>query len=165
MFLLDALPICFVFVFFFFNAPATTEIYTLSLPDALPICSPVPWNAPRSGLYIPFSIKFWPTPAINSCAPSRPASWAIRLADATMPSAASPPTAFLNLFNILIGDISSVAPTPAPRSDARPRSPSVACPSRARSLASPAPAPTAKLPRSEERRVGKECRARWWPDP
>src|SRR5436190_6417366 len=26
------------FVFFFFNAPATTEIYTLSLHDALPIC-------------------------------------------------------------------------------------------------------------------------------
>src|SRR5690349_24983218 len=25
--------------FFFFNAPATTEIYTLSLHDALPICS------------------------------------------------------------------------------------------------------------------------------
>src|SRR5687768_17768688 len=26
------------FLFFFFNAPATTEIYTLSLHDALPIC-------------------------------------------------------------------------------------------------------------------------------
>src|SRR5438876_12385543 len=25
-------------LFFFFNAPATTEIYTLSLHDALPIC-------------------------------------------------------------------------------------------------------------------------------
>src|SRR5687767_5521053 len=29
---------------FFFNDPATTEIYTLSLHDALPICSGVPWN-------------------------------------------------------------------------------------------------------------------------
>src|SRR5205807_9844362 len=28
-----------VFVFFFFNVPATTEIYTLSLHDALPIWS------------------------------------------------------------------------------------------------------------------------------
>src|SRR5206468_11704568 len=28
----------YLFVFFFFNAPATTEIYTLSLHDALPIC-------------------------------------------------------------------------------------------------------------------------------
>src|SRR5947199_9830097 len=28
------------FVFFFFNDTATTEIYTLSLHDALPICSP-----------------------------------------------------------------------------------------------------------------------------
>src|SRR6266704_954165 len=27
-------------LFFFFNDPATTEIYTLSLHDALPICSP-----------------------------------------------------------------------------------------------------------------------------
>src|SRR6266568_6246933 len=29
-----------VFFFFFFNDTATTEIYTLSLHDALPICSP-----------------------------------------------------------------------------------------------------------------------------
>src|SRR5438105_15237987 len=28
-----------VFSFFFFNYPATTEIYTLSLHDALPICT------------------------------------------------------------------------------------------------------------------------------
>ena len=31
----------FVFIFFFFNDTATTEIYTLSLPDALPICKEV----------------------------------------------------------------------------------------------------------------------------
>src|SRR5215210_9522366 len=29
-----------VFFFFFFNDTATTEIYTLSLHDALPICAP-----------------------------------------------------------------------------------------------------------------------------
>src|SRR5205814_10205668 len=29
----------FFFLLFFFNAPSTTEIYTLSLHDALPICS------------------------------------------------------------------------------------------------------------------------------
>src|SRR5438067_3665545 len=29
---------CFSILFFFFNDPATTEIYTLSLHDALPIC-------------------------------------------------------------------------------------------------------------------------------
>src|SRR5688572_32459415 len=29
----------FVHLFFFFNAPATTEIYTFSLHDALPICT------------------------------------------------------------------------------------------------------------------------------
>src|SRR5215510_16482526 len=33
------------FFFFFFNDTATTEIYTLSLHDALPICSP-PWARP-----------------------------------------------------------------------------------------------------------------------
>src|SRR5258705_12616173 len=31
------------FYFFFFNDTATTEIYTLSLHDALPICSRHPW--------------------------------------------------------------------------------------------------------------------------
>src|SRR5215475_1536689 len=33
--------------FFFFNDPATTEIYTLSLHDALPICERVPRRAFR----------------------------------------------------------------------------------------------------------------------
>src|ERR1043165_10272639 len=32
------LVVCFFFCFFFFNDTATTEIYTLSLHDALPIC-------------------------------------------------------------------------------------------------------------------------------
>src|SRR2546430_14363253 len=36
IFLISQLPI---FLFFFFNDTATTEIYTLSLHDALPICS------------------------------------------------------------------------------------------------------------------------------
>src|SRR3712207_8351729 len=39
---------------FFFNDTATTEIYTLSLHDALPICRPRPprtsWSAARSEL-------------------------------------------------------------------------------------------------------------------
>src|SRR5690349_24208028 len=33
---------------FFFNDPATTEIYTLSLHDALPILSSIDMGAPRS---------------------------------------------------------------------------------------------------------------------
>src|SRR5256885_5137868 len=33
------------FFFFFFNDTATTEIYTLSLHDALPICAPF-WGGP-----------------------------------------------------------------------------------------------------------------------
>src|SRR5438552_15826700 len=39
-------PCCY-FLFFFFNDPPTTEIYTLSLHDALPI-STGPGSAPRS---------------------------------------------------------------------------------------------------------------------
>src|ERR1035438_10922587 len=35
-------PRCFLSFFFFFNDTATTEIYTLSLHDALPICGDVP---------------------------------------------------------------------------------------------------------------------------
>src|SRR5438477_4629335 len=31
-----------LFLFFFFNDPATSEIYTLSLHDALPICAIIP---------------------------------------------------------------------------------------------------------------------------
>src|ERR1041385_9536517 len=34
------LVLCSVFFVFFFNDTATTEIYTLSLHDALPICGP-----------------------------------------------------------------------------------------------------------------------------
>src|SRR5215208_8538016 len=36
-----------VLFFFFFNDTATTEIYTLSLHDALPICHPVRGHGPR----------------------------------------------------------------------------------------------------------------------
>src|ERR1022692_5333255 len=35
--LMSVCPSCFLFLFFFFNDTATTEIYTLSLHDALPI--------------------------------------------------------------------------------------------------------------------------------
>src|SRR5207253_11090968 len=34
----SSFPLASSFLLFFFNAPATTEIYTLSLHDALPIC-------------------------------------------------------------------------------------------------------------------------------
>src|SRR5215217_8775048 len=36
-----------VLLFFFFNDTATTEIYTLSLHDALPICRPRCWSGGR----------------------------------------------------------------------------------------------------------------------
>src|SRR6266540_7028249 len=39
--------LCRFFFFFFFNDTATTEIYTLSLHDALPICAPPSPRWPR----------------------------------------------------------------------------------------------------------------------
>src|SRR6266516_6441016 len=48
---------CSFFFFFFFNDTATTEIYTLSLHDALPTCSPsTRTSAPRSTT----AIAGWP---------------------------------------------------------------------------------------------------------
>src|SRR6266498_5671543 len=47
----------FVF-FFFFNDTATTEIYTLSLHDALPISPLVPWRP--SYAYIGMCVNDWP---------------------------------------------------------------------------------------------------------
>src|SRR6266536_6563880 len=49
-------PLCFYFFFFFFNDTATTEIYTLSLHDALPIplrhrqrkMQPFRWHSPKA---------------------------------------------------------------------------------------------------------------------
>src|SRR5256885_17190145 len=41
--------ICYFFFFFFFNDTATTEIYTLSLHDALPICAAAAFAARRRG--------------------------------------------------------------------------------------------------------------------
>ena len=61
-----------------------------------------------------------------------------------MSVATSSPTPFLNLFIILLIGINSDAPTTPPPNVASPRSLSVAPPSLALSLASPAPAVTAK---------------------
>src|SRR3712207_8285684 len=63
----------FVF-FFFFNDTATTEIYTLSLHDALPICWTPPatrWSTASSG-----TTTRSRTARSSSCAPGRPpCSW------------------------------------------------------------------------------------------
>src|SRR3712207_8344494 len=63
------------FRFFFFNDTATTEIYTLSLHDALPICGP----SPRSSAACP-AAKAWAAPSSRPrsrsapCCPVRPLS-------------------------------------------------------------------------------------------
>src|SRR5260370_38875604 len=51
--LLGFFPVCF---FFFFNDTATTEIYTLSLHDALPICIRTPIPCEQMGQW---SRKSW----------------------------------------------------------------------------------------------------------
>src|SRR5258706_16046129 len=57
------------FNFFFFNDTATTEIYTLSLHDALPISIATPSPLPGVGVNIPYSFQF----TNNGC--SGPFTW------------------------------------------------------------------------------------------
>src|SRR5204863_7523805 len=52
-FCLFALTSC-LFIFFFFNDPATTEIYTLSLHDALPIWLRAPVRPTRIAILLSF---------------------------------------------------------------------------------------------------------------
>src|SRR2546430_10419391 len=56
--------IAFSFLFFFFNDTATTEIYTLSLHDALPICIE---SAMRLSGAKRTSISAWPAVATSWC--------------------------------------------------------------------------------------------------
>src|SRR5215467_16047807 len=59
-----------MFSFFFFNDTATTEIYTLSLHDALPICrSPA---CSRTSSVAACSTRPWSSAAPNSAAPPAP---------------------------------------------------------------------------------------------
>src|SRR5688572_32030210 len=51
------MPFLFTSFFFFFNDTATTEIYTLSLHDALPICPG--WAATSSSWATPRSSGWW----------------------------------------------------------------------------------------------------------
>src|SRR5215204_7528240 len=48
LFIISSFSFCFFFFFFFFNDTATTEIYTLSLHDALPISAWLPPWCSRS---------------------------------------------------------------------------------------------------------------------
>ena len=57
-----------VWLFFFFNDTATTEIYTLSLHDALPISSPNFFEnlaEPTGGGIVPSSPQMDPTRRLN----------------------------------------------------------------------------------------------------
>src|SRR3712207_9206970 len=105
--------------FFFFNDTATTEIYTLSLHDALPICSgreiPRPARNDEQGT------------SGSRCAP-------FGSADCRSSGLLEPATGGLRM----VGH------------DAVERR-------------SPEDAMSATRERSEERRVGKECRSRWSP--
>src|SRR3712207_7924282 len=64
--------VVFMCFFFFFNDPATTEIYPLSLHDALPICRPPARCRPR-GCRGSRCRTPCPSPASPPAAPGRPA--------------------------------------------------------------------------------------------
>ena len=159
----------FFFFFFFFNDTATTEIYTLSLHDALPIlpichCGSAPSFYPahfslrqhHRFLYCPFLV----------------AAAALFLYCPVLVAAAPPLFIFTN---------SRCGSAPAFYSahfSLRQRPRFLYCPflvaaaprfflpnSRCRSAPSfyPAHFSLRQHPRSEERRVGKECRSRWSP--
>src|SRR5438445_6096303 len=49
-----------IYLFFFFNDTATTEIYTLSLHDALPILPVLPMTEARSSTTLPFVAPMTP---------------------------------------------------------------------------------------------------------
>src|SRR6266404_4735744 len=70
---------------FFFNDTATTEIYTLSLHDALPICPAAPVTATRTGvLFMPNLLPIEMRPIVQS----RMHPQAVRCAErSVMPSA------------------------------------------------------------------------------
>src|SRR3989441_12060414 len=88
-----------MFFFFFFNDTATTEIYTLSLHDALPISSQSPARA-RAAVLRPWSCVWaaraamaagaWARPASPSAPPAPGAgTWALALWDWALLPAAS----------------------------------------------------------------------------
>src|SRR5574337_193520 len=63
------------FFFFFFNDTATTEIYTLSLHDALPIWSPTRAprrSAPRGRIWAKTSARWWRIAWTSSSATRKP---------------------------------------------------------------------------------------------
>src|SRR5260370_39419445 len=61
-----------VYFFFFFNDTATTEIYTLSLHDALPICSGTEGAIMRKFLVVFLGINFVMLTSGCSLGPSKP---------------------------------------------------------------------------------------------
>src|SRR5690606_41400748 len=56
----------------FFTATATTQIYTLSLHDALPISTSTSSTAPPSSRSIRSATAAWPAPASPPCSAARP---------------------------------------------------------------------------------------------
>src|SRR2546429_4083554 len=62
------------FIFFFFNDPATTEIYTFSLHDALPISRPISYRpiTSRRRTRSPWPPRSAPRRSPNCCSPHWP---------------------------------------------------------------------------------------------
>ena len=115
--------------FFFFNDTATTEIYTLSLHDALPICDdPLPessWNAERTWTQVGTSPPTY-SPYNFHGTPSESGEWFRDKRDGKQ-------------LYVPKGGVEGI-PEGVLRAEA-----------------------WKATHRSEERRVGKECRSRWSP--
>src|SRR5258708_36307419 len=60
-------------LFFFFNDTATTEIYTLSLHDALPIS-----QAPMSSCFALYTREVWIHVPLTTCTVGRPLFWKLK---------------------------------------------------------------------------------------
>src|SRR5256884_8530175 len=167
------MSIAIIWLFFFFNDTATTEIYTLSLHDALPI------SFALTQLLVIFTIQslgLGPSSAIHSPRSERPkasgkmfTSEIIQLCRALARCGgllALPRRTIVPLVCLLLA-----MPSAAPSDDFWKHKPSRQWSAR-EALKLVRRSPWAKLEivvlgeketRSEERRVGKECRSRWSP--
>src|SRR3989454_12783526 len=131
------------YLFFFFNDTATTEIYTLSLHDALPI-SPTPRPSWRS------------SPA-DDATPRDGSSRDVVPRDAPRLFLRRRPVA---LAHVRDGAADRAVPDPGPAAHVAVRAHRGAAWA---SRLAPRPRRRNRPARSEERRVGKECRSRWSP--
>src|SRR5258706_4866025 len=142
--------------FFFFNDTATTEIYTLSLHDALPILTGSTGPSDESGQTLTFVLDSLPSSgslretALGAAITSIPAGGLV-LADATLFYTPAQDSILTRTFSFHVVDSGGTA------NGGDNTSPS------ATATLDITPVNDEPTARSEERRVGKEGRSRWSP--